>query len=250
MTEWLNGIVGEAIAPYASIAIALLVVFLLIALLFRILRAFSSGKFGSMHQNRLGITEAIALEGKRRLVMVRRDDVEHLVLIGGENDLVIEQGIKKASPATTDATKPAPAKPAAQSQTKPQPAKPQATQQNTQPAPQPANQPATQPQKAQPAKPQATQQNTQPAPQPANQPATQPQKAQPEAPAQRQAVSSTPSPSPTPSTAPVTAPVTAKASSAVTPETNTVKPVQNTQTTSDSAKVKEMNRILDQLAGD
>ena len=217
MTEWLNGIVGEAIAPYASIAIALLVVFLLIALLFRILRAFSSGKFGSMHQNRLGITEAIALEGKRRLVMVRRDDVEHLVLIGGENDLVIEQGIKKASPATTDATKPAPAKPAAQSQTKPQPAKPQATQQNTQPAPQPANQPATQPQKA-----------------------------QPEAPAQRQAVSSTPSPS----TAPVTAPVTAKASSAVTPETNTVKPVQNTQTTSDSAKVKEMNRILDQLAGD
>ena len=221
MTEWLNGIVGEAIAPYASIAIALLVVFLLIALLFRILRAFSSGKFGSMHQNRLGITEAIALEGKRRLVMVRRDDVEHLVLIGGENDLVIEQGIKKASPATTDATKPAPAKPAAQSQTKPQPAKPQATQQNTQPAPQPANQPATQPQKA-----------------------------QPEAPAQRQAVSSTPSPSPTPSTAPVTAPVTAKASSAVTPETNTVKPVQNTQTTSDSAKVKEMNRILDQLAGD
>ena len=37
--------------------------------------------------------EVLAIDGKRRLVLVRRDDTEHLLLIGGEADLVIERGI-------------------------------------------------------------------------------------------------------------------------------------------------------------
>ena len=42
---------------------------------------------------RLSITEAISLDHKRRLVLLKRDQVEHLVLIGGENDLLIEPSI-------------------------------------------------------------------------------------------------------------------------------------------------------------
>ncbi len=98
MTEWLNPIVGEEYANYASIGIALIIVFLLISFLFRILNAFRAGGFNGKRQNRLGITQAIALEGKRRIVLVRRDDVEHLIMIGGENDLVIEKNIEGKVP--------------------------------------------------------------------------------------------------------------------------------------------------------
>lgn len=42
---------------------------------------------------RLRIVETRILDGRRRLVLVRRDGVEHLVLIGGESDVVIEAGI-------------------------------------------------------------------------------------------------------------------------------------------------------------
>jgi hypothetical protein len=42
---------------------------------------------------RLGVVETIAIDSRRRLLLVRRDDVEHLLLIGGTADLVVESGI-------------------------------------------------------------------------------------------------------------------------------------------------------------
>ena len=43
---------------------------------------------------RLGITESFTVDRQgRRLVMVRRDNVEHLVMIGGPNDVVIETNV-------------------------------------------------------------------------------------------------------------------------------------------------------------
>jgi chloride channel protein, CIC family len=39
---------------------------------------------------RLGVVKTAALDGRRQLLVVRRDSVEHLVEIGGPNDLVIE----------------------------------------------------------------------------------------------------------------------------------------------------------------
>jgi flagellar protein FliO/FliZ len=44
-------------------------------------------------RRRLSVIETMALDGRRRLVLVRRDDCEHLLLIGGPNDMVVEQGI-------------------------------------------------------------------------------------------------------------------------------------------------------------
>jgi flagellar protein FliO/FliZ len=47
---------------------------------------------------RLGLVETIALDSRRRLVLVRRDKVEHLLMIGGAGDLVIESGINTTDP--------------------------------------------------------------------------------------------------------------------------------------------------------
>ncbi len=42
---------------------------------------------------RLAIVEVTAIDAKRRLVLVRRDHTEHLILLGASADLVIERGI-------------------------------------------------------------------------------------------------------------------------------------------------------------
>ncbi|MBM3565761.1 MAG: FliO/MopB family protein [Alphaproteobacteria bacterium] len=42
---------------------------------------------------RLKVVEGIALDSRRRLILVRRDNVEHLLLTGGPNDLTVETGI-------------------------------------------------------------------------------------------------------------------------------------------------------------
>ncbi|TCD10944.1 flagellar biosynthetic protein FliO [Oricola cellulosilytica] len=42
---------------------------------------------------RLAVVDAAAVDSHRRIVLVRRDDVEHLVMIGGHNDMVIERNI-------------------------------------------------------------------------------------------------------------------------------------------------------------
>ena len=43
---------------------------------------------------RLSVVEATPLDGRRRLVLIRRDDTEHLILMGPTNELLIESGIK------------------------------------------------------------------------------------------------------------------------------------------------------------
>ena len=42
---------------------------------------------------RLGVIEQATVDSRRRLVLVRRDDVEHLIMTGGPVDVVIETGI-------------------------------------------------------------------------------------------------------------------------------------------------------------
>lgn len=43
---------------------------------------------------RLGVVETATVDPKRKLLLVRRDDVEHLIIVGGPIDLVVETGIK------------------------------------------------------------------------------------------------------------------------------------------------------------
>lgn len=48
---------------------------------------------------RLAVIEHASVDGKRKLVLVRRDDVEHLIMTGGPVDVVIETGIVPEQPA-------------------------------------------------------------------------------------------------------------------------------------------------------
>ena len=43
----------------------------------------------------VGVIESVPLDGKRNIVLVRRDDTEHLVLVGGRTDVVIEPNIMR-----------------------------------------------------------------------------------------------------------------------------------------------------------
>ena len=42
---------------------------------------------------RIGVVDSMPVDGTRRLVLVRRDDTEHLLLVGTHGDLVIESNI-------------------------------------------------------------------------------------------------------------------------------------------------------------
>jgi flagellar protein FliO/FliZ len=52
-------------------------------------------------KRRLSIVETLGLDAKRRLVLVRRDDKEHLVILGPASETVVEAGI--APPPDTNA---------------------------------------------------------------------------------------------------------------------------------------------------
>lgn len=43
---------------------------------------------------RLALVEVMALDAKRRVVLLRRDDTEHLVVLGPTGETVIESGIR------------------------------------------------------------------------------------------------------------------------------------------------------------
>lgn len=65
---------------------------------------------GKNRQPRLAVLDAAAVDTRRRLVLVRRDDVEHLIMIGGPTDIVIESRIgapaERASVAERKAAEP------------------------------------------------------------------------------------------------------------------------------------------------
>ncbi len=108
MRDWLVGIFGEAYATAALWTIVLLAIALFLLVFLRVNRRFTSGTFISgsrSKQPRLAVTDATPVDNNRRLVLVRRDNVEHLILIGGPSDIVIESGIGR-SRATLDETHP------------------------------------------------------------------------------------------------------------------------------------------------
>jgi hypothetical protein len=58
---------------------------------------------------RLAVSEQATIDSRRKLVLVRRDDVEHLIMTGGPVDVVIETGISVARPEPGVGEPPAPA---------------------------------------------------------------------------------------------------------------------------------------------
>ncbi len=55
--------------------------------------SFKRSPFAAKADKRLNILEQATVDGRRKLVLIRRDNVEHLVMIGGPIDVVVESGI-------------------------------------------------------------------------------------------------------------------------------------------------------------
>ena len=70
-------------------------------------RRFGSGRYGSAGQRgrqpRLAVIDHASVDARRRLILIRRDNVEHLLLIGGPTDVVVEPNIVRAMPASREA---------------------------------------------------------------------------------------------------------------------------------------------------
>jgi flagellar protein FliO/FliZ len=60
---------------------------------------------------RLGVVEQATIDGRRRLVLIRRDDVEHLIMTGGPVDVVIEDRIKAPEAESVEAASAEPSPP-------------------------------------------------------------------------------------------------------------------------------------------
>jgi flagellar protein FliO/FliZ len=62
-------------------------------------RGLGSSAAGRSRQPRLAVIDAASVDARRRLVLIRRDNVEHLIMIGGPTDVLIEPNIVRAIPA-------------------------------------------------------------------------------------------------------------------------------------------------------
>src|SRR6188768_2577793 len=90
---------------------AFVAVLALIGLAAWLVRRFASNRLGANTNRgrmpRLAVIDAAAVDGRRRLVLVRRDNIEHLLMIGGPTDIVVEANIVRAMPGREQAPRPA-----------------------------------------------------------------------------------------------------------------------------------------------
>jgi len=97
--DFLQQLLGIELNVVARTLIAFAVVLVLIVLVAWLFRRLSrgAGRMGRRGRlTRLAVLEAIQIDPRRRLVLFRRDNTEHLILIGGATDVVVEQGIHRA----------------------------------------------------------------------------------------------------------------------------------------------------------
>ncbi len=97
----MQSIFGLQLSQPLVYAVAFAVILLLMAVFAWVLRKIvGSSKYadGGMRgrQPRLGIVDSFPLDRQRQLVIVRRDSAEHLLLVGGTSDIVIETNIVRA----------------------------------------------------------------------------------------------------------------------------------------------------------
>lgn len=82
------------LATLLRFAVALVTVLLLIVALGWVLRRYGPGGAGPKGSGRrIGVLESASVDAKRRLVLIRRDGVEHLLLLSPSQETVVETGI-------------------------------------------------------------------------------------------------------------------------------------------------------------
>ena len=105
MQQWLSNLGSPDLRGPWLIVIAAVAALLILYFLYRFvfghrLRVPAGGR---TRQPRLGLVDAFSLDGQRQLVLVRRDNVEHLIMIGGPTDVLVESQIIRVSAPTSAA---------------------------------------------------------------------------------------------------------------------------------------------------
>jgi flagellar protein FliO/FliZ len=104
----LEALFGADMPLAVRFLLAFLIVLGLIGATAWAVRRFGAGRLGGAgtrgRQPRLAVVDDASVDSRRRLILVRRDNIEHLVLIGGPTDVVVEANIVRAAPATREAT--------------------------------------------------------------------------------------------------------------------------------------------------
>ena len=101
MLAWLESVAGPDYAMAVVWTVAALVLLVVVLVIVKLIRGMTFGTFvagGRNRKTRLAVMDATAVDSHRRLVLVRRDDVEHLILIGGPTDVVVERDIRLGQP--------------------------------------------------------------------------------------------------------------------------------------------------------
>ena len=109
--QFITSLIGGSENSWLTALFALGIVVVLIVLGVWLLKLlFNATSNVSRGRNRrLSVVEALAIDQKRQLLIVRRDNVEHLILVGGPQDVVLEAGIAvEEAPAAQSTRRPVP----------------------------------------------------------------------------------------------------------------------------------------------
>lgn len=110
----MQSLFGLELSTAQKVIVASVVILVLLALLGLFVRQIQGGRLrlrgqagGRQRQPRLGVVDTYDLDRQRQLVLIRRDNIEHLVMIGGASDVVVETNIlrsggRAAAPAYVD----------------------------------------------------------------------------------------------------------------------------------------------------
>lgn len=110
----MQSLFGLELSTAQKVIVASVVILVLLALLGLFVRQIQGGRLrlrgqagGRQRQPRLGVVDTYDLDRQRQLVLIRRDNIEHLLMIGGASDVVVETNIMRsggraATPSYTD----------------------------------------------------------------------------------------------------------------------------------------------------
>jgi flagellar protein FliO/FliZ len=98
--QFLTSLFGGSESTLVTAALSLGVVLVLIVFSVWVLKFFfrASRNLGRGANRRLTVVDTVSIDPKRQLLIIRRDNVEHLIMTGGPQDLVIESGIPVEKP--------------------------------------------------------------------------------------------------------------------------------------------------------
>jgi flagellar protein FliO/FliZ len=113
--QFLTALFGGAENTILTAAFALGIVLVMILLGLWVLKFFfnASANMSRGRTKRLTVVDSVQIDPRRKVVILRRDNVEHVIMTGGPQDVLVESGIAVERPG---ARRPAQAQPKAQSQ--------------------------------------------------------------------------------------------------------------------------------------